>query len=456
MAHINNKLSSNAISPIPTVQSLQKKRVNLQQQLPQLQKVDTFTEAKGIQGLKQAKSLTQILQQRIDTDGFVRLGQSGDTVQEMQQLLNRVGMKPALQIDGMFGPRTDAALRKFQTENNIKVDGIFGPQSLQALQNSLGQDDSNNTPKEKQKPPQSLKNILSQHAALVADLEDDEEEDLHKSPIRNVKKMPVNHSPKPMMVSTVQYPRIAKRKSKAVIPNISIDEKILVAKNFAPEKGRVAGAFGATRNEREQQAEIILQSNEQWPPQEGRAYVIQIDQDPPSGNIPRKERNAYVRNYTGQSSVFRVQDGHLIEQNTNGPYRSAAHPGQYNTISAPDVNNDKTSDIAHVRSGVYQYKTQPRGERYDPINNHQFEVARDTNHNGVIDGNEKNGKYEASGIQIHAGHEHAPVSIGCQTLPPSDYAHFQNAIRDANTSNYDDFTYILVRRPNDIHGENRF
>jgi hypothetical protein len=62
---------------------------------------------------------------------LVDLGQTGLRVRHLQALLN--GQGASLGIDGDFGPRTDAALRAFQTWAGIASDGIAGPITYRAL-----------------------------------------------------------------------------------------------------------------------------------------------------------------------------------------------------------------------------------------------------------------------------------------------------------------------------------
>lgn len=57
----------------------------------------------------------------------IRQGARGDAVREAQRLLNRHNANPQLTEDGIFGPRTDAAVRTFQRQRGIGVDGIVGP-----------------------------------------------------------------------------------------------------------------------------------------------------------------------------------------------------------------------------------------------------------------------------------------------------------------------------------------
>lgn len=51
-------------------------------------------------------------------------GLAGKDVKALQEKLNGMGAK--LDLDGIFGPKTEAALKKFQEENNLKVDGLAG------------------------------------------------------------------------------------------------------------------------------------------------------------------------------------------------------------------------------------------------------------------------------------------------------------------------------------------
>lgn len=56
----------------------------------------------------------------------VRRGDSGDHVKAVQA---KVGVNP----DGKFGPRTEAAVRKFQRDHGLVPDGIVGPKTWKAF-----------------------------------------------------------------------------------------------------------------------------------------------------------------------------------------------------------------------------------------------------------------------------------------------------------------------------------
>ncbi|MBR4424619.1 MAG: spore cortex-lytic enzyme [Oscillospiraceae bacterium] len=59
-------------------------------------------------------------------------GSSGGTVKEIQTRLKNWGYYSGA-IDGVYGSRTEAAVRHFQEKNGLSVDGKAGPKTLAAL-----------------------------------------------------------------------------------------------------------------------------------------------------------------------------------------------------------------------------------------------------------------------------------------------------------------------------------
>src|SRR5919198_5513001 len=66
----------------------------------------------------------------------VRRGSTGDGVRGVQEVMKfhdqSDGEGPPVSIDGIFGPRTDAWVRGFQTAVGIASDGIVGPVTWRA------------------------------------------------------------------------------------------------------------------------------------------------------------------------------------------------------------------------------------------------------------------------------------------------------------------------------------
>ena len=65
-------------------------------------------------------------------ESWLRKGDRGPEVQMLQLALERTGFSPGA-LDGIFGTRTDAAVRAFQRANGLQADGIVGPRTLAAL-----------------------------------------------------------------------------------------------------------------------------------------------------------------------------------------------------------------------------------------------------------------------------------------------------------------------------------
>ena len=64
---------------------------------------------------------------------ILRDGSEGSDVEELQRRLKAAGYDPG-EIDGEYGPNTEAAVKALQKDAGITVDGEFGPDSLKALE----------------------------------------------------------------------------------------------------------------------------------------------------------------------------------------------------------------------------------------------------------------------------------------------------------------------------------
>ena len=62
---------------------------------------------------------------------LTRQGDQDHPVRTLQQLLRARGH--SVTVDGIFGPRTDAAVRDFQRQKGLVVSGIVGPNTWSAL-----------------------------------------------------------------------------------------------------------------------------------------------------------------------------------------------------------------------------------------------------------------------------------------------------------------------------------
>lgn len=70
---------------------------------------------------------------------YVRQPDRGESVYAIQHALTYLGY-PVGQIDGIFGPNTEEAVRKFQRENGLQNDGVVGPETMAALDEQLRRD----------------------------------------------------------------------------------------------------------------------------------------------------------------------------------------------------------------------------------------------------------------------------------------------------------------------------
>lgn len=81
--------------------------------------------------------------------GDIKKGANGSTVRGLQDNLVRLGYMTRAQVNtgpGVFGPQTDAALRRFQSAQGLTDNGIFGPDTFNALRNARTPSNPNPNP----------------------------------------------------------------------------------------------------------------------------------------------------------------------------------------------------------------------------------------------------------------------------------------------------------------------
>lgn len=65
----------------------------------------------------------------------VSYGSAGDTVKKLQSDLNKLGY--SLEVDGVFGTKTSAAVKDYQKKNKLVVDGIVGEKTWGSINSGL-------------------------------------------------------------------------------------------------------------------------------------------------------------------------------------------------------------------------------------------------------------------------------------------------------------------------------
>lgn len=84
----------------------------------------------------------------------LRRGDEGAAVKELQTILNATGKYGGLEVDGIYGRATMAAVRAFQGNNGLTPDGICGPLTWAALQQREDDEPDEDKPVEAPDGPQ--------------------------------------------------------------------------------------------------------------------------------------------------------------------------------------------------------------------------------------------------------------------------------------------------------------
>lgn len=94
-----------------------------------------------IDGIAGKHTLTTLYSSKPNTTGsadsrpsstYLDFGDRGKTVHKVQKKLKTLGFY-SYQVDGIFGPRTESAVKHYQMANGLQVDGIVGPQTKNHL-----------------------------------------------------------------------------------------------------------------------------------------------------------------------------------------------------------------------------------------------------------------------------------------------------------------------------------
>lgn len=80
---------------------------------------------------KPARVLNQSLAASVEAGQYLRRGDKGQAVRELQRALEELGFE--ISVDGDFGPKTEAVLKAFQRSRKLGQDGVLGPRTLAQL-----------------------------------------------------------------------------------------------------------------------------------------------------------------------------------------------------------------------------------------------------------------------------------------------------------------------------------
>jgi len=64
---------------------------------------------------------------KLDMPATIKLGDTGDDVKRLQRVFARNKSLGPDAVDGVFGPRTEQAVKDFQQANGLVADGVVGP-----------------------------------------------------------------------------------------------------------------------------------------------------------------------------------------------------------------------------------------------------------------------------------------------------------------------------------------
>lgn len=134
------------------------------------QDIDALRSATGAVDRLEAKSVGGATPAAEPTPGLSR-GSRGGAVTALQDELNALGARPPLSTDGVFGPKTEFALKAFQQENRLPVTGKLDDATLLAIERGMaGGFSTIPALPEAQRPPRGADaEVFGERARILAD-----------------------------------------------------------------------------------------------------------------------------------------------------------------------------------------------------------------------------------------------------------------------------------------------
>lgn len=168
---------------------------------------------------------------------------------------------------------------------------------------------------------------------------------------------------------------------------------------------------------------------------------------------PVRYDREWHRTYTGEAALFLFEEtksGAMNAISVGEPIPWSTHPGQRSTRNrgTPDVNNDGRKDIAYAVDRVaYEYRIVPNSRNRYNTTAHRVPVHRDAYAPfGALNDDDLD-LYPGTAVQLHAGKDGYPTSIGCSTAPPADYDRLCEWLDNLRKQTGDrTFTYGFVQR----------
>lgn len=125
--------------------------------------VKSFQRSVGIKSNGQYTAATRAAMERI-FDGKIKRGADNKTVRGIQSKLIKLGFMTRAQVNtgpGIFGPRTDRAVKRFQAKHNLKADGIVNAKTFSAIMKAVPKRTNQPSPTGGKAPAYKRWNVIS-------------------------------------------------------------------------------------------------------------------------------------------------------------------------------------------------------------------------------------------------------------------------------------------------------